>query len=692
LWAADATDGTLVELDVHSGSIRRTLALGFRPSAVAPSARAIWVAGSDAGTVQAIDPRSGQPILTIQVGQGPNALAVQGNAVWVTNGLDATVSRIDASRGALAATIPVGDGPSAIAVTRGSIWVASTNTGTVSRIDPDRNRVVSTIRVGGRPAVMAASSRRLWVGSAAAGSAHRGGTLVLATTAWFPSIDPALQYTTPLLARLAHDTLVTFEATAGPAGLRLVPDLALAVPAPAAGGTTYAFRLRPGILYSDGERLRARDFRRAIERLFRLNSPGANSFSGLVGGEACTRNPARCRLAHGIVTDDAARTVVFHLRAPDPDFLYKLTVVAFSAPVPPSTPDRDTGSRAVPGTGPYRIAVANRRELRLVRNEFFHEWSHAAQPDGNPESIVWRFFGSASRAAREVERGRADWVFGLIPQGQLRDLELRSPSQLHENPSFGVDFIPLNTRRPPFDDLRVRRALNYALDRSAIARAYGPAAIATPTCQPLPPRFPGYRRYCPYTSQERRDGLWTSPDLRRARRLVASSGTLGARIDVWGATDLPFVPRRIPGVVAETLRSLGYRTRLHLVPYESFSPTLRSRLQLTVDGDWFPDYPAPSSYLPAFFGCHGGSNRKHYLCDPRLDRWMRSTTALQLRDPRRAAAQWAEIDHELVDRAYWVPTVNVGSTELTSARLRNYQFHPIWGFLAARAWLSDTDR
>ena len=487
------------------------------------------------------------------------------------------------------------------------------------------------------------------------------------------------------MPRLAYDTLVTFQAASGPAGLRLVPDLALAVPAPSRGGTTYVFRLRPGIRYSDGRPLRSGDFRRAIERLFRADSPGASRFDSLVGADECVRRIAPCDLSRGIVTNDSAGTVTFHLRAPDPDFLYKLTVVGFSAPVPPGTPDRDTGSRPVPGTGPYRIERSNWRELRLVRNPFFREWSHAAQPDGNPAVIVWRFESSQARAVRAVERGQADWASALLPPARLRELRLRHPVQLRRNPSFVVEFIPLNTRRPPFDDIRARQALNYAIDRARIARMYG-SAVATPVCQPLPRGFPGYRRYCPYTIDPRPDGRWKAPDLARARRLVAASGTQGMRIDVWGVTDLAYVPRRLPRYVAAVLRSLGYRTRLHLVPYNSLdTPEKRRGFQLTVDGDWVPDYPAPSSFLPPFFSCDGGNNRKQYVCDHELDSRMRRASAIELEDSARAAALWADVDRELVDRAYWVPTVNVGVADLVSARVQNYQYHPVWGFMAAQA-------
>jgi peptide/nickel transport system substrate-binding protein len=259
-------------------------------------------------------------------------------------------------------------------------------------------------------------------------------------------------------------------------------------------------------------------------------------------------------------------------------------------------------------------------------------------------------------------------------------------AQIRANRTFYVDFIPLNTRRPPFDDVRVRRALNLAIDRARIVRMYGGPVAATPQCQALPPGLLGYRRYCPYTRRPGADGAWRGPDLARARRLVAASATRGTRVDVWGATDVLGVPRGMPAYIASVLRSLGYRTRLHLVPIASITLARRRTLQLTVDGDWGPDYPLPSALLPKFFGCHGGYSNG-YVCDPALDRRMRAASALQARDPQRAAALWAQVDRDVVDRAYWVPTVNAHAPELVSARLRNFEYNPIWDFIASQAWL-----
>ncbi|HZO61652.1 MAG TPA: ABC transporter substrate-binding protein, partial [Gaiellaceae bacterium] len=262
---------------------------------------------------------------------------------------------------------------------------------------------------------------------------------------------------------------------------------------------------------------------------------------------------------------------------------------------------------------------------------------------------------------------------------------LTGPGQLHATATFIQDFIPLNTRRPPFDDVRVRRALNLAIDRARIVRMYGGPAAATPICQPLPRGFLGYRPYCPYTRLPGSGQGWHAPDLVRARRLVAASGTRGQLVDVWGTTDA-LVPRALPAYVASVLRSLGYRTRLHLVRGSSITYAQRRNFQLSVDGDWLPDYPKPSSFLPQFFGCNGGYSNG-YVCDPALDRKMRQATTLQVRDPGRAASLWRAIDRYIVDRAYWVPTVNPHSPELVSKRLRNFQYNPIWDFIVAQAWL-----
>jgi peptide/nickel transport system substrate-binding protein len=554
--------------------------------------------------------------------------------------------------------------------------VTSQYAGTLARLDVATNRIERTIAVGGQPASVAVSDGHVWAAAAPSAATHRGGTLVLLSTEPVATIDPGLQFTFEPLqyGRLIYDSLVSFQVAPGPAGLRLVPDLAVALPSPSQGGTAYTFRLRRGIHYSDGRTVRARDFRRAIERLFRIGSSGASYFAGVVGTPRCRRLPATCDLREGIVTDDRTGTVAFRLRAPDPDFLFKLTVMSYAAPVPPGVPDRDTRTTPVPGTGPYRVARWDQRELRLVRNARFREWSHAAQPAGNPDVISWRFTSSLAAATTAVEQGKGDWIYGLPDPRRLAELRLAHPAQVHTNPSFIFEFIPLNTHVRPFNDVRVRRALNYAIDREKIVRMYGPD-VAAPFCQALLPGMPGRTPYCPYPH-----------DLAKARALVAASGTRGARIDVWGASDSVGVPEGVPPYVTSVLRSLGYRARLHMLPGAQFTSAIRRGLQLTVDGDWLADYPAPSAYVPQFFGCQGGLTNR-YVCDRELDREMAHATALQLSDQARADAAWRKVDRRITDQALWVPTATVGSPQFVSSRVRNYGFHPVWDFIADQAWL-----
>src|SRR6201999_4447747 len=131
-----------------------------------------------------------------------------------------------------------------------------------------------------------------------------------------------------------------------------------------------------------------------------------------------------------------------------------------------------------------------------------------------------------------------------------RSLSVSRPGALHVSPTFGIEFVPLNTHRRPFNDARVRRALNYAVDRRHIADLYGGSAFASPTCQPLAPGLPGYERYCPYTRHPTHSGVWSAPDLATARALVAASGTRGETVDVWGSPDEGFVPSSVPRYIA----------------------------------------------------------------------------------------------------------------------------------------------
>ncbi len=670
LWIADSAALALHVIDPATGA-RRTVALDVRPSALAFGAGALWVAAYHSAEILKLSATSGRVLARLRVGNGPAALAFADGELWVANRLDSTVSRIDGRR---VRTIAVAGDPSAVSAAGGSIWVANEQSGSVVRIDPRRGTVTESVAVGGRPTSLVAAGGRVWVGVAASPGGHRGGTFVIASIRRLQTVDPAIfaSVEPPQFLGLAYDTLVTFNHTGGADGLQLVPDLALTLPAVRDGGRTYVFRLRPGIRYSDGHTVRAGDFRRAVERLFTLRSLGSSAYAGISGAAACSA--LACDLSRGIVTDDGRGTVVFHLKAPDPEFLYGLTLGG-GAPVPPRTPGYDAGpGHPIPGTGPYRIARADRRGFLFVRNRFFREWSHAAQPQGNPDRIAWRIVSSQRAATKQVRQGRADWLDGVIPRPDYDRLAIAAPTQLHSNREFDVEFLQLNTRFTPFDSLSARRALNYATDRDKIARLYGGPALAVPTCQPLAPGLPGYRRYCPYTTRPTLAGAYAGPDLAHARRLVARSGTRAAHVNLWVAAQDGFTPPGLAPYIARVLRSLGYRTRIHLMQPGADDATGRRHLAAA---GWLADYPHPSSYLPVWFACPDN----HFVCDHALDQAMRRADRLESTAPTASHAVWTTIDHRLTDRAYWLPTVNLRQVDLVSPRVRDYQYNPVWGFL-----------
>jgi YVTN family beta-propeller protein len=694
VWVADSVERELFEIDPATDGPQRTWQLDLQPSAVATGDGAVWVAGYGDATVEKLDPASGNVIGRVHVGDGPVALAFASGSLWVANSLDSTVSRVDPSTLAVRAVIPVGSGPAALAAGSGGVWVADQYSGTVSRIDSGRDRVLSTVAVGGAPTSLTFNRGRLWVGVPAVSGSHRGGTLVIVTPGPLTSpkisgqtSDPAF-YTSannPQFAGLTWDALVTFQQSTGAGGLRLVPDLAVSIPTPTDGDRTYAFKIRPGIRYSDGQPLLAGDFRRGLQRLFRDGSPGTSVYAGLVGAGACLRDPDGCNLSQGIVTNNAKGTVVFHFTEPAPEFLDQLTEFAFSAPVPPGTPDREPGRRTVPGTGPYKIASNSPAEIRFVRNPYFREWSHAAQPAGNPNEIVWQSALSLQAAVTAVEQGRADWLFGQPPYAEYQQLELQDPGQLHNNPQWSVNFLPLNTHVAPFNDLRVRQALSYAINRAKLVQFYGGPGFATPACQAIVPGIPGYRRYCPYTAHPSADGAWSAPDMARARQLVTQSGTIGERVDLIDAPNA-FIPTAATGYIAGVLRALGYRVHVSVIPDASITTKMWDRFQIDDNGNWIPTYPDPSSYVPSFFSC-GGATSNDYYCDPAIDHEMRHAELLELTNPPAADDLWERVDRQLTNDAEWVTTVDSREVEITSARLHNYEYNPVWGFLADQAWL-----
>jgi peptide/nickel transport system substrate-binding protein len=548
---------------------------------------------------------------------------------------------------------------------------------------------VTTIDVGSRPTALATGTGILYVGLRPSGASHVGGTLRVLYPDVRLHLDTALAYLQLewSIVGLTNDGLLGWKRDGGAAGGELVPDLAVALPAVSDDRRTYTFQLRQGIRYSDGRLVKASDVLYSFERLWRLRpKPAPNAphfYSSIVGADRCSEHPSRCDLSRGILTDDQAGTVAFHLSAPDPDFLFKLTL-PFASVLPTSTPLYEAVERPLPATGPYRLAsLARDRSLRLVRNPRFREWSSAAQPAGFPDEIVIRIVRDPAQSSRLVGEGKADAA--LSETGQPLHVPPASRLQLHLDPAPATIYLVFDVTRPPFDDERARQAVNYALDRNTFARLVGGPDLARPTCQVLPPNFPGYRPYCPYTLDPNAGVGWTAPDPGKARRLVAASGTRGTSVELWWPRP---VTVRAARYVEALLDSLGYRARTRVFrDYDAHFQALqrpRASWQIAWSG-WSMDYPAPSNFI-TLLSCSPGFNLGHF-CDRAIDAKIRRALHLQERDPSAASESWAALDREPTDRAPWVPLVTPYSGDFLSKRVGNYQHHPLLGALYGQLWV-----
>jgi YVTN family beta-propeller protein len=694
VWVANSVDGTVSRIDPVTGRVTRTIPAVVGAAGVAVGFNRVWVVSPSSASLVALDPRTGEVQDRIGVGVDAAAVTAGAGAVWVANRADGTISKIDPRSRDVVDTIVVGRSPEAVAAGPGGVWVANAGDGTLSRIDPTSDDVVKTVRLKNPPQGLAVTSDGVYVAVRSTGLEHRGGTLVV-LSGNPGSIDPALTQPTIgwSILTTTNDGLVGFRRVGGAEGVELVPDLAVSLPKPSDDGKTYTFRVRQDVHYSNGKLVQPDDFRRAIERLFELRPSAypAQYYVGIDGAGRC-RPGRKCDLSKGIQTDPLARTVTFHLTAADADFLTKLAMPSAVA-VPADTPAHDVGSHPVPATGPYMIAsYRTNGSVKLVRNPRFREWSADAQPDGYPDAISLRAVGAdtANAAVRSVERGIADVANDLVPplsKGQLDSLATRYPSQLHMSTGAATGYFFLNTRTPPFDDVRVRRAVNYAFDRQAFAQLLGRAYA--PTCQILPPDFPSYRRTCPYLPS----GV---AGLERARRFVQTSGTSDASVTVW----VP-APIAVQGLfMVSVLDSLGYRARLRAVrivsdlgPY--FSRVMDSRLRIQSGYiQWNADFPSDISFIHDLFACGAfvpGSAASNAdpseFCNRSIDRQMDRAAAVQAQSPPTAGALWQKVERNILAQAPVVPTYNGQVVDFVSKRVGNYEYHPQWGALLDQLWI-----
>ena len=473
-------------------------------------------------------------------------------------------------------------------------------------------------------------------------------------------LDPGLSDTTEGWGVMwnVYLPLLGYRHVNGTAGAKLVPYLATSLPRISRDQRTYRLTMRKGLRYSDGSPVNASDFKKTIERDFLLDSAGAGFFRNIIGAERfAKRHKGGIR---GIVVDDATRSIVIHLTAPQGDF-ENVLASEFAAPVPADAPAADRSLDPLPSTGPYEI-TSYKPKTRIVegRNPYFEAWRfHGALPAGNPDRITWDIVPNAATALRRVVRGQDDWMgYYQIPSKRLQGIEQKYESRLRIFTPPNLMYFFMNTRVPPFTSVKVRRAVNYAISRRWLKRVAG--GLARTTENILPPTYPSFRPHALYRH-----------DLRKAIRLVRESGYRGKRVFVWNhdvAADLPFTE-----YLVSVLNRIGFRASEKTVTAGSYWTTIgeeKTRAQIGL-ANWVQDYPHPLDWFDLLNGHEITPTHNSNYANFDVG-WANHDIASLTRKPKltpKVNGLWAALDRNAMRLAPWAPFLNQEETDFFSARV-----------------------
>ena len=504
----------------------------------------------------------------------------------------------------------------------------------------------------------------LLAASSTARGVEEGGTFRMAiTTGIFRAIDPALYTLDFRILRPACGALMSYPDKPLPAGLQLAPDLAEAYPTISKDRKAYTFTIRKDARFSNGAPVTARAFVRALERMFdpEMHSANGGFFEAILG--------ARKMLAGKVTTLAGAlasgRTLRVRLTQPVPDLLARMTLLCA---VPPTLPADPEGAKTpLHSPAPYYVSeyVPGERVV-LGRNRFYR----GKRPQ-HVDRITIDLSADAS-AIDDVASGKLDHIAGTPNlNGELERLVKRygvNKSRLFVVPDAAVRMFFLNTSRPLFrNNVQLRQAVNFAVDRPALARETGLYA-ATATDQYLPTAMAGFKDERIYPLK--------GPNLKKARELAKGNTRSGKAVlytcerpDCIGTAQ----------VLRQNLKAIDIDVEIKQFPLQVMFQKLAAPdepFDMTWTG-FLPPYSDPQPFLAAFDGRNVNFSRFNSLRYNRL-----LDQAGRLSGPARYRA-YGELDAQLArDAAPAIAAANPNTWALVSARTGCVVMNPVFDLTA----------
>jgi ABC-type transport system substrate-binding protein/DNA-binding beta-propeller fold protein YncE len=502
IWLSSNTG--VLRVDPKSGRLVRRIAFAAPVTSLIAADGFVWAASGSSGFVAKIDPTDGRVVATAKLHSWLQDMAVGGGSVWVSFIPDGHVFQLAEGDLSELQSHAAGLSPQALAYGGNSLWITDPDSNTVSFLDATSARRTE-LAVSSSPQLARYRRGLLWTSAEAAVPALSpivGQQLSVSMPQVMTDADPSAG-TGPHNEQLFYETcanLYTYPDSAGPAGDRLVPEVAAGMPVVSDRGRTYTIRVRPDFRFSppSDEAVTAETFRHTIERALSpklKDAPAARFASDLVGVGAFRAG----RAAHIAGIRARGDTISFTLVRPAGDFLERISTLYFFCPVPLSQPVVPSGlTGPIPSLGPYYQASIIGDRAVLLRNPNYH-----GDRPRRSARIVFTYHVPTPQAVALADAGRVDLLPNdfdnyslLVPGGPLdRKYGPASPAARMGGQRYFlqdraiIDDIVFNTARPLFHEIGIRRAVSDALDRGALASAIGDE----PDDQLLPPVVPGGR-------------------------------------------------------------------------------------------------------------------------------------------------------------------------------------------------------
>lgn len=505
-----------------------------------------------------------------------------------------------------------------------------------------------------------------------------GGTMVITYQNDIATLDPAIGYDWDNwgMEKWVFDALLGYDAD-----MNLVPYLAEGMPTVSQDGTVYTFTVKKGVKFHNGRELTADDVAYTITRVIdsETKSPGQSFYFTIKGAQEFANGEADA--VEGIeVVDDY--TIRFTLTQPDASFL-NVMALNFSFVVPSEEVERwgeDFGHHPV-GTGPFAFTEwTPGQQILFQRNEeYFRE--------GIPylDGVKVQIGVTPDVALLRLERGEVDLLGDGIPPGEFVRLTQDSEwqDQIVHEVRVNTTHIALNTQMAPFDDVRVRRAVNMAIDKKRIVQLLNGRGQVAQTI--LPPLMPGY--------DPNAEGYEYDPEA--AKELLAAAGYpngFSTFIECISVDPEPKLCESIQNDLKQIGIDLEVRTLASSTVINDAGTPGKVPMVWSGGLAWTQDYPHPSDFYGPILGCgsavEGGWNWAWY-CNPELD--ARELKARGMKDWDASMEEYKEIFRVLREEAVWVPVFHLedynAHSEAMHGDTREFM-HPVHDIRVPLLWKS----